>query len=173
MHVKSLIRLAALSSLFAGFAYIPQGIAQNAPEQSTARQMDRRYNMTFESRGCQRSNLRVICDVIVTNFTDSHRQVSFGVRYAGYQTRLVDNAGNVYTANALQLNQYQSARERILIELAPGIPKRFSYSFRVPQGISELSAIDIGYQVIGRVDTTARITIPNIGNITATNAQKN
>jgi hypothetical protein len=172
MHVKSLISVAFASSLIASFAYLPQLIAQT-PQQPTARQVDRRFNISFEPRSCQRANTTVNCDVVVTNFTDTHRQVSFGVGYQAYQTRLVDAEGNVYTANGLQLNQYQRARERVLIELAPGIPTKLSFNFRVPQKINELSALDLGYQVIGRIDTTSRLTMPNIGSITTTNAQKN
>ena len=172
MHAKSLIASAVLSSLIA-IAYTPPGATQNTPVQSTARQVDRRFNISFEPRGCQRiSSSRINCEVLVTNFTDLHRQVSFGADYQAYQTRLVDNEGNVYSASSLQLNQFQRGKERVLIELAPGIPTKLSFGFRVPSRINELSVIDLGYQVIGRVDTTARITVPNIGAITSNNAQR-
>ena len=96
-------------------AYTPPGATQNTPVQSTARQVDRRFNISFEPRGCQRiSSSRVNCDVLVTNFTDSHRQVSFGANFPAYQTRLVDTEGNVYSANTLQLNQFQGAKKRLM-----------------------------------------------------------
>lgn len=173
MHAKSLIAGALFTSLIA-IAYTPPGVTQNTPvQQSTARQVDRRFNISFEPRGCQRiSSSRVNCEVLVTNFTDLHRQVSFGADYQAYQTRLVDNEGNVYSASSLQLNQFQRGKERVLIELAPGIPTKLSFNFRVPSRINELSVIDLGYQVIGRVDTTARMTVPNIGAITSNNAQR-
>ena len=171
MYAKSLI--ATLSSLIA-IAYTVPGATQNAPEQSaTIRQVDRRFNISFEPRPCQRSSsTRVTCDVIVTNFTDTHRQISFGAGYDSYETRLVDTDGNVYTASSLQFNQYQRASERALIELAPGVPTRLAFNFRVPQTISNLSVLDLGYRVTGRIDTTARLSLPNIGTITSNSAQK-
>ncbi|BAZ17030.1 hypothetical protein NIES4071_89080 [Calothrix sp. NIES-4071] len=181
MHAKNLAKNLIVGTLFTSLiaiGYTSPGATQNipvqnTPAQSTARQVDRRFNISFEPRGCQRtSSSRVTCEVLVTNFTDSHRQISFGADYQAYQTRLVDSEGNVYSANSLQLNQLQRGTQRVLIELAPGIPTRLSYNFRVPSRINELLVIDLGYQVIGRIDTTARITLPNIGAITSNNAQR-
>jgi hypothetical protein len=171
MYAKNLVASAMFASLMA-IAYTPPGATQNAPQQSTARQVDKRFNITFEPRACQRaSSTRVNCDVLVTNFTDSHRQISFGAGFKGYQTRLVDTEGNVYPASSLQLNQFQRAQERVLIELAPGVPTRLSFSFRVPQRINDLAVLDLGYRVVGRIDTTDRISLPNIGAITSSSAQ--
>jgi hypothetical protein len=172
MYGKNLIAGAFVASLVAT-AYALPVAAQETQQQSATRQVDRRYNITFEPRACQRaSRSRVNCEVLVTNFTDSHRQISFGARYEGYQTRLVDTEGNVYLTDSLQLNQFQKAKERVLIELAPGVPTRLSFSFKVPEKVNTIATLDMGYKVIGKIDTTDRISLTNIGAITSNSSQK-
>ncbi|MEA5571687.1 hypothetical protein [Calothrix sp. UHCC 0171] len=139
------------------------------PGESSIKQVDRRYNISFDYRGCQRTqrNARVTCEVIATNFNNNHIRVSFGARNVQYQTRLVDNSGNVYTSGSLQLNQYDS-QDKILTDLAPGIPTKLVFNFRVPEQVTQLSALDLGYLTVGRVDTINRITLSNLGAIAST-----
>jgi hypothetical protein len=162
-----LIGVAAVSSLVFTITNTPQTSAQTpTTEQSTQnRQVDRRYNLSFEYRGCQRARNGVACDVIVTNFTNTHRKVSFGARYLDYQTRATDTQGNVYISEGLQLNSSQKGQERVLIDLPPGIPTKLAFNFRIPSQVTELSAIDLGYLTVGRIDTIGRITITNVGSI--------
>jgi hypothetical protein len=165
IQALKLIGIAAVSGLVFTITNT-QTTAQTTPAQSSQnRQVDRRYNLSFEYRGCQRANTRVVCDVVVTNFTDASRKVSFGADYQDYQTRAIDTQGNVYVASGLQLNQLQKGKERVLIDLPPGIPTKLAFNFRIPAQITELAAIDLGYQTIGRVDTIGRITISNVGSI--------
>lgn len=171
INVSKLLSLAAISSLvFTNVTNAPQVSAQLTPQQPTQnRQVDRRYNLSFEYGGCQRASTRVVCNVLVTNFTDSSRKISFGANYEDYQTRAIDAQGNLYIANSMQLNQYQKAKERVLIDLPPGIPTKLAFNFRIPPQISELAAIDVGYLNISRVDTIGRITISNLGSISTQN----
>ncbi len=161
------ISIATLVSLiFTNVTTTTQAFAQTTPQQSTQnRQVDRRYNLSFESRGCQRANNRVICDVVVTNFTDASRKVSFGADFQDYQTRVIDTQGNVYIASGLQLNEIQKGKEKVLIDLPPGIPTKLAFNFRIPKQVTELTAIDLGYLTISRVDTVGRITISSLGSI--------
>ncbi|BAZ38189.1 hypothetical protein NIES4101_41250 [Calothrix sp. NIES-4101] len=148
--------------------------AQTSSGASAIKQVDRKYNISFDYRGCQRakSNARVVCEVIATNFSNNHIKVSFGARNVQYQTRLVDNSGNVYTSGSLQLNQYDS-QDKILTDLAPGIPTKLVFNFKVPEQVTQLSALDLGYLTVGRVDTINRITLSNLGAIaTASTAKK-
>jgi hypothetical protein len=167
INASKLISVAAVSSLvFTNITNAPQVSAQTTPEQPAQnRQVDRRYNLSFEYRGCQRASRRVICNVVVTNFTDTYRKVSFGADYKDYQTRAIDTQGNVYVAEGLQLNQLQKGKERVLIDLPPGIPTKLTFNFRIPPQVADLAAIDVGYLTISRVDTIGRITISNLGNI--------
>jgi hypothetical protein len=164
--LKPISVAALLSLVFTSVTTTTQAFAQTTPQQSTQnRQVDRRYNLSFEYRGCQRANTRVVCDVVVTNFTDTSRKVSFGADFQDYQTRAIDTQGNVYIASSLQLNEIQKGKERVLIDLPPGIPTKLALNFRIPKQVTELTAIDLGYLTISRIDTIGRITIPSIGSI--------
>jgi hypothetical protein len=147
--------------------FVSPAVAQTPESTSKNRQVDRRYNVSFESRGCQRSGGRVACDILVTNFNDTHRQVSFGAGFVDYQTRAIDSVGNVYVSSGVRFNQLRDSKEKALIDLAPGIPTRVTFNFRIPDKINELSALDLGYLTIGKIDTIGRMTISNIGNISA------
>jgi hypothetical protein len=166
IQALKLIGVAAVSTLVLTIPNVQQVWAQTTPEQpSQNRQVDRRYNLSFEYRGCQRARNSVICDVVVTNFTNMHRKVSFGARYLDYQTRATDTQGNVYISEGLQMNSSQKGQERVLIDLPPGIPTKLAFNFKIPAQVTELTAIDLGYLAVGRVDTIGRITISNIGSI--------
>jgi hypothetical protein len=143
-----------------------------AQSSSQIRQVDRRYNISFEYKGCQRrGSTRVACEVVATNFSNNHLKVSFGARDEQYQTRAVDSVGNVYTSRGLQLNQYES-RDKILTDLAPGIPTKLTFNFKIPEQVTELSALDLGYLTVSRVDIIGRITLANIGAIAGANTAK-
>jgi hypothetical protein len=147
--------------------FVSKTAAQTPSEQSSSiKQVDRRYNISFEYKGCQRakSNTRVACEVIATNFNENYLKVSFGASNKQYQTRAVDNFGNVYTSGSLQLNQYDS-RDKILTDLPPGIPTKLTFNFKIPKQVTELSALDLGYLTVSRVDTVGRISLSNIGAI--------
>ncbi|NJL63128.1 MAG: hypothetical protein HC903_16470 [Methylacidiphilales bacterium] len=153
---------------------VSQAAAQTPSGQSSqVKQTDRKYNITFEYRGCQRarSNTKVTCEVIATNFNDNYLKISFGARNEQYQTRAVDTLGNVYTSGSLQLNQYDS-RDKILTDLAPGIPTKLTFNFKIPEQVTELSALDLGYLTVSRIDTVGRISLPNIGAIASANSTK-
>lgn len=166
IQALKLIGVVAVSSLVFTITNTEKAAAQTTPEQpSQNRQVDRRYNLSFENRGCQRARNNVVCDIVVTNFANTHQKVSLGARYQDYQTRATDTQGNVYISEGLQLNSYQKGQERVLIELPPGIPTKLGFNFRIPPQVTELTAIDLGYMTISRVDTIGRITISNIGSI--------
>ncbi len=167
INVSKLLSVATISSLvFTSVTNASLVSAQLISQQPTQnRQVDRRYSLSFEYSGCQRASTRVVCSVVVTNFTDTSRKISFGADYQDYQTRAIDAQGNVYVASSMQLNQYQKGKERVLIDLPPGIPTKLAFNFRIPPQITELAAIDLGYLNIGRVDTIGRITISNLGSI--------
>ncbi len=146
---------------------VSKAAAQTPSGQSSSiKQVDRRYNISFEYKGCQRAKRKasVACEVIATNFNDNYLKISFGARNEQYQTRAVDNLGNVYTSGSLQLNQYDS-RDKILTDLAPGIPTKLTFNFKIPQQVTELSALDLGYLTVSRIDTVGRISLSNIGAI--------
>jgi hypothetical protein len=173
--ISKLIGVSILSSfVFGNIAYISSVSAQSTSGQSSqAKQVDRRYNLSFEYRTCQRANTKVACDVVVTNFSDINRQVSFGANFADYRTHVVDPDGNLYTASSIQTNSYQQGKDKARVDLAPGVPTKLTFNFKIPTQITELTAIDLGYRNITQIDTLGRITIANIGNIsTATTAQK-
>ncbi|WP_158224881.1 hypothetical protein [Brunnivagina elsteri] len=153
---------------------VSKAAAQTPSAQSSAiKQTDKRYNITFEYRGCQRakSKTQVVCEVIATNFNDNYLKISFGARNEQYQTRAVDNLGNVYTSASLQLNQYDS-RDKIQTDLAPGIPTKLTYNFKIPEQVTELSALDLGYLTVSRIDTVGRISLSNIGAIASASTAK-
>lgn len=166
IQALKLIGVAAVSSLVFTITNTIKATAQTTPEQSSQnRQVDRKYSLSFEYRGCQRAKNNVVCDIVVTNFANTHQKVSLGARYKDYQTRATDTQGNVYISEGLQLNSYQKGQERVLIELPPGIPTKLAFGFRIPPQVTELAAIDLGYMTVSRVDTIGRITISNIGGI--------
>ncbi|AFZ03291.1 hypothetical protein [Calothrix sp. PCC 6303] len=173
--ISKLIKASILSTfIFGNVANISPVFAQSTSGQSSqAKQVDRRYNLSFEYRGCQRANTRVTCDVVVTNFSDINRQVSFGASFPDYRTNVLDSAGNLYTSSSIQTNSYQQGKDKALINLAPGIPTKLTFNFRIPIQITELTALDLGYRNITQIDTFGRITIPNIGNISTTTAAQN
>jgi uncharacterized lipoprotein NlpE involved in copper resistance len=171
--ISKLIGVSILSSFILGsIANISSVSAQSTSEQ--AKQVDDpRYQLKFEYRGCQRANTKVTCDVVVTNFSDINRQVSFGASFPDYRTHVIDPAGNLYTSSSIQSNPYQQGKDKALIDLAPGIPTKLTFNFKIPTQITELTALNLGYRNITQIDTFGRITIPNIGNITAaTTAQR-
>lgn len=173
--ISKLIGVSILSSfVFGSIANISLVSAQSTPGKSSqSRQVDRRYNLNFEYRGCQRAGNRVTCDVVVTNFSDINRQVSFGASFADYRTNVVDPNGNLYTASSVQTNSYQEGRDKALTDLAPGVPTKLTFNFKIPTEVTELTALDLGYRNITQIDTFGRITISNIGNIsTATSSSK-
>jgi hypothetical protein len=140
-------------------AQIAQG--QDVPTQ----QLDRRYNIVFESRGCQRVKTTVICDVAVTNRSRTHRQIRFGASHEYYQTNVTDTNANVYVAQRVQLNELERNQGRIFTELAPGITSKVRFSFRIPEKVTQLNAIDVGYETLGVTDLIGRITVSNLGTI--------
>lgn len=182
INVWNLTQSLAISVLIFGGAI--QGMAsasprfetsqlEQTPEQtSSKRQLDPRTNISFESRGCMRKGTRVTCEVIATNFNDIHRTVRFGASYENYQTRAIDPTGSVFVANSVQFNDVQRGRDRITTDLAPGIPTKLVYSFRIPQEIKEVSVIDVGYLAISRIDVLGRTTLPNVGAISTSTASK-
>jgi hypothetical protein len=169
LSISKLIRATILSSFILGsIANVSPISAQSTSGQSNqAKQVDRRYNLSFEHRGCQRAKTRVTCDVVVTNFSDINRQISFGASFPDYRTNIIDPAGNLYTSNSIQTNSYQQGKDKVLIDLAPEIPTKLTFNFKIPTQITELTALDLGYRNITQIDTLGRITIPNIGNISA------
>jgi hypothetical protein len=153
---------------------VSKAVAQTPSGQSSSiKQVDRRYNISFEYKGCQRAKnkTRVACEVIATNFNENYLKVSFGASNQQYQTRAVDTLGNVYTSGSLQLNQYDS-RDKILTDLAPGIPTKLTFNFKIPEQVTELSALDLGYLTVSRVDTIGRISLSNIGAIASASTAK-
>jgi hypothetical protein len=143
-------------------AQIPQiSQGQDVP----AQQIDRRFGISFESRGCQRAKTTVICDVAVTNRGRTHRQIRFGAREEQYQTNVTDTNGNVYVAQRVQLNELERNERRIFTELAPGITSKVRFSFRIPEQVTQLNAIDVGYETLGITDLIGRITVPNLGTV--------
>jgi hypothetical protein len=173
--ISKLIGVSILSSfVFGNIAYISLVSAQSTPGKSSqSRQVDRRYNLNFDYRGCQRSGTRVSCDVVVTNFSDINRQVSFGASFADYRTNVVDPDGNLYTASSIQTNSYQQGKDKARVDLAPGVPTKLTFNFKIPTATTELTAIDLGYRHTTQIDTLGRITIANIGSIgTATSSSK-
>jgi hypothetical protein len=172
--ISKLIGVGLLSSFILGsITNISSVSAQSTSQQSSQTKQvdDPRYKLKFEYRGCQRSNTRVACDVVVTNFSDINRQVSFGASFPDYRTHLIDSSGNLYTSSSIQTNSYQRGQDKALIDLAPGIPTKLTFNFKIPTQITELAAINLGYRHITQIDTLGRITIPDIGNISATTAQ--
>lgn len=142
-------------------------IAQTPETSASKRQLDPRTNISFESQGCTRRGNVVTCEVISTNFNNMHRRVHFGASFEKYPTRVVDPKGNVFVARSVNFNNVQRGSDRVTIDLAPGVPTRLVFLFQIPQTITEISAIDIGYLAISRIDVLSRTTLTNVGSISA------
>jgi hypothetical protein len=150
----------------------PQVHGQQIPTKTLAPQaVDENYKLKFESGGCKRTGrTEVICDVIVTNLSDKREKVFFtgNVNVKNYLTSAIDTSGTVYSTILAQSGANKSSTSGAFYfptDIAVGIPTKVIFTFNIPQEITQLSALDVGY----RIDTTAkRIALTNIGTI-ATN----
>lgn len=177
--------LASGIALYSGFtvvsakaAPIPQIVTQMLPgEILLAQSVDEDSNIKFESRGCRRTKpAQVTCDVLVTNIGEKRQGLRFGVY--GNATKAIDSSGTVHDAQRVQSGgsfadidgSNGTACGCFSLDLASGIPTKVTFTFKIPQEVTDLTALDVDF---GWSKDNAsmwggkRIAISNIGAIAA------
>ncbi|OKH44131.1 hypothetical protein NIES2101_28865 [Calothrix sp. HK-06] len=156
---------------------LPQAVAQRASRETLVAQsvVDDKMELKFESRGCQRIKAtQVSCDILVTNIGKERQTLRFAVspNYDPIRTNAIDASGTVYTAQTIQsgsgLTGGSKGGEYFNISLATGIPTKITSTFEIPQEITNLGALDVGYLNNGGGYT--KTAIPNIGTIASNSA---
>jgi len=170
LRVKNLFNVFALSAVMFGagatvatvaLSYLPtvnassitiaQGSKQSKPEE-----VDEENNLKFRVVNCKRFGKNVVCDVLATNLKKENRwfYVSWSTSTRG---RVIDSSGNEYIAKQTQIGQSISKDGRELVaNLIEGIPTKISYTFEIPQEVTNLAAVEVNYSnpltnIIGRV----------------------
>jgi hypothetical protein len=141
---------------------LPQAVAQRTSRETLVAQsvVNEENALKFESRGCQRTKpTQVSCDVLITNIGKERQTLRFAVspNYDPVRTNAIDANGTVYTGG-----------EYFNISLAVGIPTKVTSTFEIPQEITNLAALDVGY--LNNGGSYTRTAIPNIGTITSNSA---
>ncbi|MDZ8109352.1 MAG: hypothetical protein RM338_27505 [Nostoc sp. DedQUE12a] len=156
---------------------LPQAVAQRTSRETLVAQsvVNEENDLKFESRGCQRTKpTQVSCDVLITNIGKERQTLRFAVspNYDPVRTNAIDANGTVYTAQTIQsgagLTGGSKGGEYFNISLAVGIPTKVTSTFEIPQEITNLAALDVGYLNNSRNYT--RTAIPNIGTIKSNSA---
>lgn len=161
-------------------ASLPQVVVQKAPENILIAQsaVEEESNIKFEYRGCRRIKPeQVTCDVLVTNIGEKRQGLRFGV-YG--PTKAIDSSGTVYDAQRVQSGgsfadidpskSNGTACGCFSLDLATGIPTKVTFTFKIPQEVTELAALDVDF---GWSKDNAsmwggkKIAISNIGTITS------
>ncbi|MBW4644685.1 MAG: hypothetical protein KME23_17125 [Goleter apudmare HA4340-LM2] len=156
---------------------LPQAVAQRTSRETLVAQsiVNEENALKFESRGCQRTKpTQVSCDVLITNIGKERQTLRFAVspNYDPVRTNAIDASGTVYTAQTIQsgagLTGGSKGGEYFNISLAVGIPTKVTSTFEIPQEITNLAALDVGY--LNNGGSYTRTAIPNIGTITSNSA---
>lgn len=136
---------------------IPQAVAQKLPREILIAQsaVDEEVNLKFESRSCRRTKTtQVTCDILVTNLATQRQGIRFSVSNSAIpNTNAIDSSGTVHAVQRTQSGASfsdlvvsdGSACGCFTIDLASGIPTKVTFTFGVPQEVTELAALDIGY----------------------------
>jgi hypothetical protein len=135
-----------------------------------AQSVDEDTNLKFEASGCYRTNsTTVICDVLVTNLSNTRQDVRFsGNANMSSITNAIDTSGTVYGANLAQSGTLTSSTAGgfyFSTNIASGIPTKIIFTFEIPKEVTQLSALDVGYVAETSGNNEKRIAITNIGAI--------
>jgi hypothetical protein len=150
---------------------IPQIMGQRMPSEILLAQsaVDEDSNLKFEPRGCRRTKAtQVICDVLITNLGNTRQGMKFGVY--GNATNAIDSSGTVYGAKRVQSGEsfadINGSNGTVCgcfsISIAAGIPTKVTFTFEIPQEVTELAALDVDF---ASSSGGKRIAISNIGTI--------
>jgi hypothetical protein len=159
---------------------IPQAVAQKLPRELLIAQsaVDEEVNLKFESRGCRKTKTtQVTCDVLVTNLATQRQGIRFSVSNSAIpNTNAIDSSGTVYPVQRTESGASfsdlvvsdGSACGCFTVNLASGIPTKVTFIFEVPQDVTELAALDIGYwwyKDSSSSGVSHRTAVSNIGTI--------
>ncbi len=164
---------ATFASSMAVFA--SQDVAQRTKGNTLIAQstVDEKSNLKFESRGCRRTKpTQVNCDVLITNTGNERQSLKFTAEFDYMQkTKAIDSSGTVYPVQIVQSGADVSrvgvsngwACNCFTVSLAPSIPTKVTFTFEIPQDVTDLAALDLGYDG----GSNNRTAISNIGTITS------
>lgn len=149
-----------------------QVMAQQPPEKLLIAQsaVDEEAKLKFDSRGCRRTKAQqVTCDVLVTNLATQRESIRLSVG----SSDAIDTSGTVYPvqrthsgANFADIAITNgTACGCFAMNLASGIPTKVTFIFEIPQDVTELTALDIGFERPQPLWVGRRIAVSNIGRI--------
>jgi TolB-like protein len=115
-------------------------------------------DFTFEVRSCTLTATRVNCLVAITNGgPDRQVSISTGNISMPAPTRIIDDSGNEYTAETVQLGN-RSSSYNVAASLPTGVPVAANLVFEnVPEGTSTISLLEIPFYVVDREMLKAQV----------------
>ncbi|HEY9617556.1 MAG TPA: hypothetical protein V6C64_11975, partial [Microcoleaceae cyanobacterium] len=140
--------------------------------------VDEEVNLKFESRGCRKTKTtQVTCDVLVTDLANQRQGIRFSVSNSAIpNTNAIDSSGTVHPVQRTESGASfsdlvvsdGSACRCFTVSLASGIPTKVTFIFEIPQDVTELAALDIGYwwyKDSSSLGVSHRTAVSNIGTI--------
>ncbi len=159
--VRKLVKTIALSSLIFGNTVtgvmaapisrptattsatkLAQRLKQETPK---AQQTVEDNGFKFELQNCQRATQRVTCSFLITNIEQQDRDLTLWVN-ASSNSRIFDSSGNEYIAKEAQLGRDRSTFGATT-RLIRSIPAKASVSFDLPQELTKLAVLEVGYDI--------------------------
>lgn len=87
-------------------------------------------NFTFELKQCKMSGTTITCEVLITNNEKDKQLEIYGAGYYGGYSRMIDNKGNEYKADLIQLGSNSIKKHgNVGATLVSGIPTTAKFSF--------------------------------------------
>ena len=141
---------AGASAATIALSYLPivtaaPGIVAGAVKQSKGETVIEQDNFKFELQRCQRGGQGVTCQFLIANIGDADRKLELmGDSNAGNKSRIFDFSGNEYGAKSSQLGE-SANKIAAGTTLIRGIPVKGSIQFELPQQITRLAVLEVGY----------------------------
>jgi hypothetical protein len=137
--------------------------------------VDEDVNLKFEAQSCQKTGTtEVTCDVLITNLdAQSRQEIKLSVNADSVpNTDAIDSSGTVYPAQRAESGSGFSDVEEpngsvcgcFAVNLASDIPTKITFVFEIPQEVTELAALDVGY-LLSASGATRKTAIPKVGAI--------
>lgn len=162
---KRFALVTALSSLIFGIAATaiasdsPATLAQISQQEKPKEQaiVIEDDNFKFQLQGCQRTDLKVTCSLLITNLAEKGRNFAlYATSYNSGASRCFDFSGNEYYAQMSQVGvgNSQTQGESAVTNLPKGIPIKASVSFEIPRQVNQLAAIELTHNIRDRYGMT-------------------
>lgn len=105
-------------------------------------------NFKFQLQSCKRIRTKVVCSMLITNLTNSVRDIYL---YMYSDDRATDSSGNIYNFTRLQIgNRNRTSSGSLNTQLSPELPIKANFYLEIPEDIKKLAGLEFSYSSGGK-----------------------